>query len=338
MKVVELREAWSLDNLVLTERPRPEPGPGQVLLKVRAAAINFRDIVMCKGGYGRFAGELPLVPVSDCVAEVVGHGEGVTRVGVGDRVCPIFCQKWISGPPTPEKLSTALGGPLDGALAEYMVVDAEGVVPAPPHLSELQAATLPCAAITAWSAVVTQGAVTAGDTVVVQGSGGVSVFALQFAKCLGAEVVATSSSDEKLERLRALGADHVINYRTTPDWGKLAKAMTGGRGADLIVDVGGAATLPQALRAVRVGGQIALIGVVSGNTVELPLGPVVTQNLRLQAITVGSREAFEAMNRAIEINRIEPVVDRVFPFTEIRAALDYLASGQHFGKVCLSYE
>lgn len=338
MRVVELREAWSLDNLTLAERPMPEPDRGQVLLKVRAASINYRDIVMCKGGYGRFAGELPLIPVSDAVCDVVALGEGVTRVGVGDRVCPIFCQKWISGPPTPEKLSTALGGPLDGALAEYMVVDAEGVVPAPAHLSDHQAATLPCAAITAWSAVVTQGAITAGDTVVVEGSGGVSVFALQFAKCLGAEVVATSSSDEKLERLRALGADHVINYRTTSDWGKLAKAMTGRRGADLIVDVGGAATLPQALRAVRVGGQIAVIGVVSGNTVELPLGPVVTQNLRLQAITVGSREAFEAMNRAIAVNRLEPVVDRVFPFTEIRAALDYLASGRHFGKVCLSYD
>jgi len=338
MKVIELRDAWSLDNLRVAERPQPAPGPRQVVLRMRAASLNYRDLVMCQGGYGRFAGELPLIPVSDGVGEVVAAGDAVTRVAEGDRVCPIFCQGWLGGEPTPEKLSTALGGPLDGVLAEYMAVDAESVVKVPEHLSDVQAATLPCAAITAWSALVTHGGVKTGDVVLTQGSGGVSVFALQFAKLLGAAAIVTSSSDEKLARLGDLGADHGINYRTTPAWGKAAKALTGGRGADHIVELGGAETFANSVRAVRVGGRISLIGVLSGATVELQLRHVVTQNVRLQAVTVGHREGFEAMVRAIALHRLEPVVDRTFHFTEVRAALDHLASGRHFGKIGLTYD
>lgn len=336
MRVFELRDRWDLAHLVAAERPDPVPGPGEVVIQVQAASLNFRDLVMVAGGYGNFAGSLPLIPVSDACGRVTGVGEGVRRVKPGDRVCPIFCQGWLAGEPTPEKLATALGGPIDGALAELMCVPAESVVTIPDHLSDSEAATLPCAAITAWNAVVTLGAVKAGDTVLVQGTGGVALFALQFAKLMGASVIVTSSRDEKLERAQALGADHGINYRQNPDWGKRAKAITGGRGADLVIDIGGTESIPQSLRAVRTGGQISLIGVLSGNAVSLPLGPILTQRLRLQAVTVGSREDFEAMNRAIALHRLRPVLDKVFSFDQVHDAFAHLQSGTHFGKVCIA--
>lgn len=337
MKVIELRDGWSEDHLTEADRPDPEPGPGEIVVAIKAASLNYRDLLLIHGGYGGQGGSLPLVPLSDGAGEVIQVGDGVSRVAVGDRVCPIFCQDWLSGPPDADKLGSALGGRRDGVLAERMRLSAESVVKVPDHLSDEQAATLPCAGITAWNALVTEGGVTAGDLVVVQGTGGVAIFALQFAKLLGAEVIVLSSSDEKLARASALGADHAINYKSTPDWGKAVKAMTGGRGVDHIVELGGETTLPQSLRAIRIGGRISLIGVLGGGTMSLPLGPIVTQAVRLQAITVGSRDDFEAMNRAIALNDLEPVVDKTFAWTDLRGAMAYMRAGQHFGKVCLSF-
>ncbi|MGQ0546765.1 MAG: zinc-dependent alcohol dehydrogenase family protein [Betaproteobacteria bacterium] len=317
MKAWQLAQ-WSLEHLALVERPEPRPGPGEVLLRLKAASLNSRDLVVARRGYGPQTGELPLVPVSDGVGEVLEVGAGVTRVAVGDRVCPAFFQEGKS-----------LGGPHDGVMAQYRVFDQSGVVKIPAHLSDEEAATLPCAALTAWSAVVVEGRAKPGDSVLVQGTGGVSLFALQFAKLCGARVTVVSGSDAKLERAKALGADAGFNYRATPEWGKES------RGRDLVVDVGGAQSVPQALRAVRAGGTIALIGVVSGQTAELALGPVVTRGVRLQGIRVGAPPEFESMLRAVGACRLRPVVDKVFGFGELRAALDYLASGAHFGKICL---
>lgn len=337
MKVFQLQDDWSIDHLAPVERPVPEPGPGQVLLRMRAASLNYRDLVVLRRGYGRQTGTLPLIPISDGVGEVVALGAGVTRAAVGDRVCPMFMQGWAGGAPTAERLAATLGGPLDGVMAEYMAVSEQGIAHAPAHLSDVEAATLPCAALTAWTALVTEGRVRPGDTVLVQGTGGVSLFALQFAKLLGARAIVTSSSDEKLARARALGAEAGINYRTTPEWGAAARELAGGDGFDIIVEVGGEVTLPQSLRAVRPGGTISMIGVLSGSTLSARLGLIVTRYVRLQGITVGSRDGFEAMARAVAQHSLRPVVDRVFAFDDLRAALDALAGGGHFGKICLRF-
>jgi NADPH:quinone reductase-like Zn-dependent oxidoreductase len=333
MKVMQIQDRWDPDHIKLVDRPTPEPGPGQVLLRMEAASLNYRDVVMARGGYGRRGGTLPLVPCSDGAGRVVAVGPGVTRVAVGDLVCPIFSQSWISGPFREAHWAETLGGPRDGVMQEYMVLGQEGVVRAPRHLDAVRAATLPCAAVTAWNAVVTQGHVKAGDVVLVQGTGGVSLFALLFAKMHGARVLATSSSDAKLERVRAMGADHAVNYRTTPDWHKAAREVTGGTGVDLVVEVAG--TLDASVRAVRTSGTVALIGVLAGATATLGLGAVVTQNIRLQGVTVGSREIFEDMVRAVEVHRTEPPVDeRLFEFEQVGEAITALPTGQHFGKVC----
>ncbi len=337
MKVFELRDDWSIDHLRLGSRTVPRPGAGEVLLRMRAASLNYRDLVVLQRGYGALTGSLPLIPVSDGVGEVVEVGPGVTRVALGDRVCPLFMPDWLGGEPSAARLTRTLGGPLDGVMAEFMVMPQHGVAPVPGHLSNEQAATLPCAALTAWSALVTYGAVKPGDRVLVQGTGGVSLFALQFAKLLGAYVIVLSGSDAKLERALALGADDGLNYRTTPEWGKVVRERAGGDGVDHVVEVGGEQTLGQSLRAVRVGGTISLIGVLSGGNLNLKLGPVVTRQVRLQGITVGHRDGFEAMVRAVGQHRLEPVIDRVFPFEALREALDYLASGAHFGKICLRH-
>lgn len=334
MKVIEIQEGFGLENLQIAERPSPRPGPGQILLQMKAASLNYRDLLMIQGHYNPRQ-PLPLIPCSDGVGEVLEVGEGVRRVKAGDRVATLFAQRWLAGEPDQEKLRSSLGGPLDGTLAERMVLDADGVVPVPSHLSDAQVATLPCAALTAWSALVTQGGVKAGDTVLVQGTGGVSIFALQFARLLGARVILTSSSDEKLERARGLGAHETLNYRTDPRWGASALALTDGRGVDHVVEVGGAGTLEQSLKAVRFGGAISVIGVLSGVSAPLNILPILMKNVRLQGILVGHRESFEAMNRAIEVARLEPVVDKTFPFTEARQALELMARGSHFGKICL---
>ena len=337
MKVFQVDGGWSPENVRLGTRPDPHPGPGQVRLRMRAAALNYRDLMVPRRGYGARMKDLPLIMLGDGVGVVDTVGDGVTTVRAGDRLCPLLFQSWLSGDPTERRLSASLGVELDGTMADYMVLDATGVAAAPSHLTDEEAATLPIAGVTAWRALVTEGRLKPGDTVLVQGTGGVSLFALQFAKLLGAFVIATSSSDEKLERARGLGADAVINYRTTPGWGKRAREITGGAGVDHIVEVGGQGTLPESLRAIRVGGTISMIGVLAGGTMDARLGPVVTRHVRLQGVTVGSRDDFEAMARAIGQSGLRPVVDRVFAFEALHEALDYLASGQHFGKVCVRH-
>ena len=337
MRVFQIEGGWGIDHLVLSSRPDPRPGPGEVLLRMKAASLNYRDLVVPDRGYGQYTGTLPLIPVSDGVGEVVEVGAGVTRVAVGDRVCPSFLQRWVGGELNLERISGSLGGPIDGVMADLMVLPEAGVCHVPAHLSDAQAATLPCAALTAWSALVTEGRLRAGDRLLVQGTGGVALFALQFAKMAGAHVTVISSSDEKLARARALGADAGINYVTEPEWARASRAITGGAGFDHILELGGEKTLPQSLRCIRPGGTVSMIGVLSGGTMSASLGLIVTRQVRLQGITVGSRDGFEAMLRAIGQHRLEPVVDRVFAFDELKAAMAYLKSGAHFGKVCLRH-
>jgi NADPH:quinone reductase-like Zn-dependent oxidoreductase len=345
MRAWEIRGGFGLDHLTLVERPDPlsegKPGPGQVLVRVRAVSLNYRDLMTAEGTYNPKQ-RLPLVPCSDGAGEVVAVGPGVSRVAIGDRVCSTLPQRWIAGEPTRDRLRSTLGGPYDGVLAEQVVLSEEGLVPAPAHLTDEEAATLPCAALTAWNALVTEGRLAPGDTVLVQGTGGVSLFALQIARLLGARVIVTSSSDEKLERACSLGAlgatdalNDRINYRTTPDWGVKAKELTGGRGVDHVVEVGGAGTLEQSLRAVRFGGRISLIGVLAGGKAEIPLALIFMQKVSVQGIMVGDRDSFEAMNRAFELHRLKPVIDRTFAFEEAPAAFEHMKSGRHFGKICV---
>jgi NADPH:quinone reductase-like Zn-dependent oxidoreductase len=333
MKVYEIRDRFGLDALKLVERPQPQPGPNEVLLKVRAVSLNYRDLLVVKGLYNPKM-PLPRVPVSDAVGEVVGVGAGVTRVKHGERVAGLFMQKWLCGPVTDAAARSALGGAIDGLLAEYVVLHEDGVTPVPEHLTEEEAATLPCAALTAWNALFEEGRVKPGDSVLVQGTGGVSLFALQFARLAGARVIATSSSDAKLGRAKGLGASDGVNYKTTPEWGDAVRKLTDGAGVDQVVEVGGAGTLPQSLRAVRTGGTISLIGVLSGAGQVNPT-PVLMKNVRVQGIFVGSRAMFEAMNRAVALHKLRPVVDRVFPFAEAVEALRYMESGAHFGKIVI---
>ncbi|GHV45660.1 NADPH:quinone oxidoreductase [Clostridia bacterium] len=332
MKAFEILKSFGLDSLNLTKRPEPSPGYGQILIKLRAVSLNYRDLMVVKGLYNPNI-PLPLIPCSDGVGEVVALGEGVTRVKVGDRVAGIFFQTWLSGKLSEEKTRSALGGAIDGLLCEYAVLHEDGVVRVPEHLTDIEAATLPCAAVTAWNALA--GNVKAGDTVLVQGTGGVSIFALQFAQILGAKVIAISSSDQKRERLQSLGAAETINYKQTPDWGKKAYELTGG--VDHVVEVGGAGTLNESLKAVNHGGQISLIGVLTGGKGEINTAAILLKNVRLQGIYVGSREMFEDMNRAIALHKIQPICDRVIPFESARSALEYMESGAHFGKICIQF-
>ncbi len=333
MKTVELQDRFGIDALNVVQRPDPRPGHGEVLLRMRAWSLNYRDLLVVKGLYNARI-KLPIVPLSDGVGEVVAVGDGVTRVKVGDRVAGNFLQGWVAGELTDARARTALGGGQQGMLAGQVVLAEKGVVHVPGHLSDEEAATLPCAALTAWHALVSAGHTKAGDTVLVQGTGGVSIFALQFARLLGARVIATSSSNDKLARVRQMGASDGINYKETPEWEDRVRDLTGGAGVDHIVEVGGAGTLNKSLKAVRTGGSVYLIGVLSGQGNVNPV-PILMKSVRVQGIFVGSREMFDAMNRAIALHQLRPVVDRVFAFDEIRAALQYLESGAHFGKVCL---
>lgn len=337
MKVFEIRGEWGFDHLQLGTRPDPKPGPGEVLLRMKAASLNFRDLVVPNRGYGAFTGNLPLIPLSDGVGEVIEIGQGVARVKLGDRVCPCFHQSWIGGAPDLERLTRTLGGPVDGTMAELMCLPADGVVKVPAHLTDEQAATLPCAALTAWSAIVTYDDLGPGSRVLVQGTGGVALFALAFAKLAGCHVTVISSSDEKLARARSMGADAGINYTSTPEWSKASREITGGRGFDHIVELGGEKTLPQSLRAIRPGGTISMIGVLSGSALSAPLGHVVTRQVRLQGITVGSRDGFEAMMRAIDQHKLVPVVDKVYTFDGLKDAMAALKQGAHFGKLCIRH-
>lgn len=336
MKAYEIQnDKPGLDALTLVERPQPQPKAKQVLVKMKAASLNYRDLLVAKGAYDPKSLKV-IVPLSDGAGEVVAVGEGVTRVKVGDRVAGIFMQSFISGELTPEKANSALGGAIDGVLAEYVVFDEQGVVKIPAHLSYEEAATLPCAAVTAWNAMIVEGQLKAGDTVLLQGTGGVSLFGLQFAKMMGARVILTSSSDDKLDRAIQLGADVGINYKTTSDWDEKVEKLTDGRGVDLVVEVGGSGTLSKSLRAVRYGGKVAMIGVLTGIAGDVSTGSILFKHIRVQGIYVGSRDLFEDMNRSISLHQMKPIIDRVFPFHEARAALAYLESGVHFGKVCIS--
>jgi NADPH:quinone reductase-like Zn-dependent oxidoreductase len=333
MNVIEIRDKYGLDSLKLMERPDPVPGPGQVVLKMRAFSVNYRDLLVVNG-VGRWKPPLPRVPLSDGVGIVSATGKGVSRVKVGDRVALIFYPRWLEGGAAAEKMGQALGGAAaDGVLAEYVAVDEASVVPVPPHLSDEEAATLPCAGVTAWNAVVNAGRFGPGDTVVVLGTGGVSLFALEFAKVLGARVIVTSSSDQKLARAKELGAAAVINYKATPEWPTAVVELTDGVGVDHVVDtVGG---LKEAIAAVRLGGTVAFVGLLSGMTSEVDLVAFMGKCARVEAVDVGSRAMFEAMNRAIQFHGMRPVVDRVFEFNELGEALKYLREARHFGKVCL---
>lgn len=335
MKAYELQGPHGSDGMKLVDRPAPVPGPGQVLVRLKAATLNYRDLLTVKGGYGSRQ-KFPLIPVSDGAGVVESVGADVKDFVVGDRVIGSFFEGWIGGEPGEAKMRTSLGGSLDGVLCEYRVWPSQALVRTPDHLTDAEAAALPCAALTAWSAVVKLGGVRPGQTVLTQGTGGVSIFALQFAKMLGAQVIATSSSEAKIEKLKQLGADLTINYRTTPEWGKLARQQTG-RGVDLVVEVGGVGTLNESIRATKIGGTIAFIGVLAGQPqVEPRISLMVMQQQRLQGTTVGSVEDLQAMVDAIAMNRMKPVMDRTFAFADARDAFAYMASGAHFGKVAIA--
>ena len=337
MRAQVIDGAFGLDNLKLMERPVGEPGPGQVRLRMMAQSLNYRDLLTVRGHYSPRQ-PLPLIPCSDGVGVVEAVGEGVTRAEVGERVCPIFCQEWLDGLPTRERVRSTLGGPLDGTLAESMVIGEAGLVHPPEHLTDAECASLPCAAVTAWTALFTEGQLGAGQTVLVQGTGGVSVFALQLAVAAGAEVLVTSSSDAKLERARALGAAHTINYREQPAWSKAVRELTGGRGVDHVVEVGGASTLEQSIKATAIGGRIAVIGVLSGIKSEVMLTPILMGYMRLQGILVGHRASFEALNAFVREHGIRPVISDVFGFEDARQGFDLMARGGHFGKIAVMVE
>lgn len=339
MRVFQIENDWGFENLRLTSRPAPRPGPHEVVVAMRMAALNARDLIVPVRGYGRATGTLPLIPVSDGVGEVIEVGAQVTRVAVGDRVCPTYFQNWPAGPPTPERLASGLGGPRDGVMAEHVCLSEEGVVRVPEYLTDAEAATLPCAALTAWSAVAGLARVGPGDRVLVQGTGGVALFALAFARMHGAQVTVISSSDARLERVRAMGAEATLNYARTPDWARATREATADRGGfDAIVELGGAQTLPLSLRAIRPGGTIAMIGVLSGLELNASLGPIVTRQVRLQGVTVGHRDGFEAMLAAMAQTGLRPVLGEEFAFEELHAALDHLRGGDRFGKTLIRFD
>ena len=323
-----------VDALVEVERPQPKPAHRQVLVKVKACSLNFRDFAIARGTY-RMGVRDNLIPLSDGAGEVAEIGAAVTRVKVGDRVAGNFFQRWSGGEPSAESHKSALGGGIDGMLAEYIVLEEDGVVKIPAHLSLEEGATLPCAAVTVWHAMMEHAKLKAGDTVLLQGTGGVSIFGLQFAKAMGIRAVIISSSDAKLTRAQSLGAAFGINYKTTPDWDKAAIEFTGGVGVDHVVEVGGAATLTRSFGALRSGGKITLIGGLSGGATELNPGLIFSRRANVQGISVGSTQMFEAINRAVEANAIKPVIDKVFPFAEAKAAYHHMASGAHFGKIVI---
>jgi NADPH:quinone reductase-like Zn-dependent oxidoreductase len=332
MRALELRNDWGIENLHLTERPEGAPGPGQLRVRLRAASLNARDLMTVLGFYNPKQ-PLPLVPCSDGAGVVEAVGDGVEDFAVGDRVIAHFFRDWIAGEPTRAQVRTSLGGPLDGTLREVMVAPAHAFVHTPASLSDAEAATLPCAALTAWSALITQGNLQAGDTVLTLGTGGVSVFAIQIAQMVGARVIATSGSAEKIEVLRdRFGLDDVINYRDEPEWGRAVRKLTD-EGVDHVVEVGGAGTLANSLRAVRRGGTVSLIGVLAGVAEPLNLIPILMRNVRVQGVVVGHRQQLEALCRAIDVNGLRPAIDSTFALSEAADAFRHLQAQRHFGKI-----
>jgi len=339
MRVFQMTQ-FGLEHLKSAEQPEPVVTPGMVLIRVHAVSLNYRDLLVVKGQYNPKM-QLPRIPCSDGAGEVVAVGDGVGQVKVGDRVCGIFMQRWLDGPLTAEKSKAALGGDVDGMLAEYVLLSEDGVVRFPEHLSYEEAATLPCAGVTAWNALHYGGnparPLHPDETVLIQGTGGVSIFALQFAKLLGARVIGTSSSEEKLARAYSMGLNTGCNYRERPEWSRWVTEVTDGLGADRIIEVGGAGTFGQSLRAARVEGMVAQIGVLSGATSPEPLAltPILHKQLRVQGIYVGSRAMFEQMNVAIAEAQLHPVVDKAFAFEQARDAFSHMQSAAHFGKIVI---
>jgi NADPH:quinone reductase-like Zn-dependent oxidoreductase len=331
VRAYEVRETTGLAGLVLNEgRADPQPGFGQILVRIRAAALNYRDQGVLHGIYGYT--KFPVIPLSDAAGEVITCGRGVTRFRPGDRVASAFFQKWIAGHIPSDASSNSLGGMLDGVLAEYALLSEWGAVGIPEHLSFVEAATLPCAGVTAWNALVECAHIKPGDAVAVLGTGGVACFAIAFAKLQGARVLVASSSDQKLDRAKALGADVLVNYRTRPDWDEAFRTHTDGEGADCVVELGGANTLEKSMNATRPGGTIVVIGSVAGQGAINPR-IINRKALRLIGVHVGSSQMFTEMNRAIGAAGLRPIVDRVFAFDEAKAAYAYQHAGQHFGKI-----
>jgi NADPH:quinone reductase-like Zn-dependent oxidoreductase len=333
MRAYQLPQATGIEALTKVDLPMPKPAHRQVLVRIKACSLNFRDLAIVLGRY-RMPVKPNVIPLSDGAGEVVEVGDGVTKVKAGDRVAGNFFQRWPGGIASADIQTSALGGSLDGMLTEYVVLEEDGVVKLPAHLSFEEGACLPCAGVTAWHALAEHGQVTAGDTVLVQGTGGVSILGLQLAKLMGATVIATSSSDEKLARAKKLGAAHGINYKTTPDWEKAAVELTGGHGVDLVIEVGGAGTIAKSLGAIRQGGKVSMIGVLSG-AAELNPMLIMAKRANVQGISVGSTQMFEAMNRAIAGGGLKPVIDKVFSFDETPAAFHHMQSARHFGKIVI---
>jgi NADPH:quinone reductase-like Zn-dependent oxidoreductase len=334
MRLYQFGNLGNLDALKLVDAPSPQPGAGQVVVRMRAASLNHRDLNIISGTYSSLPIKPGAIPLSDGAGEVSALGQGVTRWKVGDRVAPIFVQRWLGGGLLPEYMPSALGGPSDGVLAEEIVISEEGLVRIPSHMSFEEAATLPCAAVTAWNAVFDKGRLQPGQTLVTLGTGGVSLFAAQLALMSGARVIATTGSDAKVARLRELGVAEVINYQSTANWDTRVREITGGRGADLVVEVGGPGSLAKSIAALRYCGHISAVGNLAGKATIDP-GTLFAKRASMCGIQVGSRDMFEAMNRAMEVSKLKPVIDRVFDFGDARAAYEYLASGKHFGKVVI---
>ena len=333
MKVAAIKKPGGLDNIVIEERPDPVSGPGEVLVRVRASSLNYHDYVVALGGIPTDDGRILM---SDGAGDVVSVGEGVTRFKEGDKVLGLFFPNWHAGPIDSLGFGAVPGDGADGFAAELVAMPEGAFTRMPEGYSYTEAATLPCAALTAWRGMFVEGSVKPGDWVLTQGTGGVSIFALQFAKAAGARVIATSSSNEKLEKLKALGADHVINYKETPDWGAKAMELTRGRGVDEVVEIGGPGTLAQSITACRVGGHISLIGVLTGVSGEVPTALFFSKNLTMSGITVGSRAHQEDMIAAIDASGIKPVLDKDFPLDNLAGAFAHQASQQHFGKITVS--
>jgi NADPH:quinone reductase-like Zn-dependent oxidoreductase len=335
MEVFELR-AFGLENLQRADRLEPEPREDEVLIRVRAVSLNFRDQLVVQGKYNPRM-TLPRVPVSDGAGEVVSVGRDVATWKPGDRVVVPFFPAWLDGELNAEKAASGLGGDVDGLLQEFVTIKANALLPIPEHLSFEQAATLPCAAVTAWNGLFVSGNLRPGETLLLQGTGGVSLFGLQFGKVAGANIITLSSSDAKLDRARAMGAQHAINYRETPEWEKRVREITNGRGVDLTLEVGGAGTLAKTLKATGYAGHVSLIGVLSGIAGEIQLGQILHKALSIRGIYVGSRAMFEAMNASVTRHRLEPVIDRIFSFDETVDAFRHLESGAHFGKIVVQF-
>jgi len=337
LKAIVLTGTRGPDSLQLVDLAVPKPATDEILVRIRAVSLNYRDLVITRGAYRKQQKHESLIPTSDAAGEVVETGAAVAGFQTGDRVIALFYRDWLAGEPDQQSIKSDWGRDRDGMLCQYKLFKAQHLVRTPSHLSDLEAACLPCAGLTAWNAIIGEGKTRAGDLVLTQGTGGVSLFALQFAKIAGARVIVTSSADGKLDKAKSLGADHAINYRAVPDWGEAALAISQGGGVDQVVELGGTQTLKQSLIAIRPGGTISMIGVLSGATFGDVLLPfIVSRRVRMQGITVGNRDDMEAMCQLIAQHSMRPVIDRVYELIDARSAFQQLQSGGHFGKVCIA--